>query len=171
MRTKSRGAALLVAGLLAVGGEVEAQEYVVMGTPRVNLRTGPGTEFAVVGMAQKGDLFQVAGETDGWWKIRMFSGDARYVSKATRVYPLASSEIVPEHRLQLPGSEEQRRSMRRSVQMGLERARREAEELLPPELDGARHDVLRRILEDRILLEMFHNLGMQPAVFDQLRGG
>jgi len=147
---------------------VEAQEYVVMGTPHVNLRTGPGTGFAVIGMAEKGDLFEVAGETNGWWEIRMFSGDTRYVSGAARVYPLTRAEIVPAHRLRLPDSEEQCRSMRRSVQMGLERARREAEELLPPEVDGPRHDALRRVLEDRILLEMFHIFGVQPAVFGQL---
>lgn len=168
MRTQWHGAALLVAGLLAVGGAVEAQEYVVMGTPHINLRTGPGTEFAIIGMAEKGDLFWVAGETDGWWEIRMFSGDTRWVSKAARVYPLTSAEIVPGHRLRLPESEEECRSMRRSIQMGFERAQREAEELLPAQVDGPRHDVLRHVFEDRILLEMFHIFGMQPAVFDQL---
>ena len=168
MTTPRRGAALLVAGLLSVGHGLEAQEYVVMGTPHVNVRTGPGTGFVVVGMAEKGDLFEVAGETDGWWEIRMFSGDTRFVSKSVRVYPLTSAEIVPGHGLRIPDAEERCRSIRRSVQMGLERARREAEELLPPEVDGPRHDVLRRVLEDRILLEMFHIYGLQPPVFDQL---
>lgn len=169
MRSRARAAALLAAaGLLAVAGGVGAQEYVVMGTPHVNLRTGPGTDFVVVGKAQKGDVFPVTGETDGWWEIRLFSGEPRYVSKAVRVYPLAAGDVVPEHGLVLPESQTLCNSVFRSVLMGLDRAEREAEELLPRGVDAARHDALRRVLEDRILLEMFHIYGLQAPVFGAL---
>lgn len=147
---------------------LHAQDYLVMGTPAVNLRTGPGTQFVIVGKAQKGDLFRVAGQTDEWWEVRMFSEPPRYVSKAVRVYPLAASQLVAQHGLALPESTEQRRLMRRSVLAGMERAGREAQELLPRLVDAARHEALREVMEDRILLEIFHILGLQPAAFDDL---
>ena len=163
-------AAALLAGLalLRGGGLLHAQEYLVMGTPAVNLRTGPGTDFVIVGKAEKGDLFSVAGQTDEWWEVRMFCEASRYVSKSVRAYPLAASEVVPQHGLALPESLEQRRLMRRSVLAGMARAGREAEELLPLSVDAARHEALREVMEDRILLEMFHVLGLQPAAFDDL---
>jgi hypothetical protein len=76
----------------------------------------------------------------------------------------------------LPESEARCRSMRQSVIMGFDRAQLEAEELLPRSVDALRHDNLRRVLEDRILLEMFHIYGLQPALYEPLmdmqwRGG
>ena len=166
----------VLTALSPAGARAAPQTFVVMGTPYVNLRTGPGTDHVVVGKAEKGDLFHVTGQTDGWWEIRMFSGDARYVSKAVRVYPLEPSQLVEGHGMTLPESEERCRSMRQSVLMGLDRAQREAQELLPAEVDSWRHDNLRRVLEDRILLEMFHIYGLQPALYEPLmalewRGG
>lgn len=158
----------IAAGLLFLVAPAQAQTYVVMGTPHVNLRTGPGTEHAVVAKAQKGDIFHVTGQTDGWWEIRMFSGAARFVSKAVRVYPLEPSQLVVGHAMALPESPERCRAMRQSVLMALERAQREAEELLPRVVDVPAHERLRRVLEDRILLETFHIYGLQPALFEPL---
>lgn len=159
-----------LAAALALAPPVLAaeQDYLVMGTPHVNVRTGPGTGYAVVGKAEKGDLFQITGETEGWWEVRMFSGDARFISKEVRVYPLTASQIVPGHAMILPESPALCRSMHRSVLMGLDRAQREAEELLPRDVEPGYHDDLRRVLEDRILLEMFHILGVQPALYGEL---
>lgn len=169
MRMKLRLAAALAAfGWAVAVSEAHAQEYVVMGTPHVNLRTGPGTDFVVVGKAQKGDLFQVTGETDGWWEVRMFSGVPRYVSKEVRVYPLRADELLPDHGMSLPESAARCRSIQGSVLLGLDRAQREAEELLPKEVHALLHDELRSVLEDRILLEMFHIYGLQPTLFPEL---
>ena len=169
-------ASALAAALLTLPAVASAQKYVVMGTPHVNLRTGPGTEYVVVGKAQKGDIFRVSGQTDGWWEIEMFSGDARYVSKDVRVYPLEDDQLVDGHNMRLPESAVRCNSMRQSVLMGVDRATTEANELLPLNVDPARHEKLRRVLEDQILLDMFHNYGLQPAMFDSLmerqwRGG
>jgi hypothetical protein len=163
-------ASSLLAALFAFALPAAAmpQDYVVMGTPHVNLRTGPGTEYFVVGKAEKGDIFALAGQTDGWWEIRMFSGDIRYVSKDVRVYPLNKDQIVPGHNMTLPESAVRRRFIHQSVLMGVDRAAAEADELLPRDVDPARHENLRRISEDRILLETFHIYGLQPAMFDAL---
>jgi hypothetical protein len=161
-------AALVAAALSPSAAQAAPQTYVVMGTPHVNVRTGPGTDYVVVGRAQKGDLFHVTGQTDGWWEIRMFSGEPRFVSKEVRVYPLEPTQLVEGHAMELPASAVRCRSIYQSVLMGVDRAQREADELVPRAVDGPSHDRLRRVLEDRILLEMFHNYGVQPALFEPL---
>lgn len=45
----------------------------------VNVRSGPGTGYAVVGTANKGDTMSVAGVSGGWFKVRYQNGDA-YIS-------------------------------------------------------------------------------------------
>lgn len=161
-------AALAVAAIYPPAASAAPQTYLVMGTPHVNLRTGPGTEYVVVGQAQKGDIFHVTGQTDGWWEVRMFSGDARYVSKEVRVYPLEPSQLVEAHNMALPASAVRCRSIFQSVLMNVDRAQREADELLPRDVDATYHNALRRVLEDRILLETFHIYGVQPALFEPL---
>lgn len=148
--------------------EGAAQQYLVMGTPRVNLRTGPGTDHVVVGKAEKGDIFQVTGEEEGWWQIRMFSGEARYVSKAVRAHPLEVTSLLPAHRMTLPPERIRCRTMHANVLMALDRALREAAELLPDSVAPDHHERLRAVLEDRILLETFHNMGVQPALYGEL---
>jgi SH3-like domain-containing protein len=56
-------------------------EYVMMRGDKVNLRTGPGLDRAVVARAAKGDLFELIGETDSWYEIVMFTGDHRFMHK------------------------------------------------------------------------------------------
>jgi hypothetical protein len=40
--------------------------------------------------------------------------------------------------------------------------------VLPPTLNRERYTYLKKILEDRILLEMFHIHGLQPAMYRDL---
>ena len=54
------------------------------------------------------------------------------------------------------------------LEEGLDRAAREASEVIPPTLNLERHRFLKKILEDRILLEMFHIHGIQPALYGDL---
>jgi hypothetical protein len=144
------------------------QEYVVMGTPLVNLRTGPSTHAMVIGRAEKGDIFKVLGQTDEWYRILMFSGEARYVTKADFVYPLQREELIPGHEMDLPNSTARTRAIFWDTEEGMDRAAREAFEIIPPTLNRERYDTLKKILEDRILLEMFHIHGLQPALYGDL---
>lgn len=161
-------ATVLAAALFPAAANAAPQTYLVMGPPHVNVRTGPGTEYAVVGQAEKGDIFHVTGQTDDWWEIRLFSGDARFVSKAVRAYPLEPIQFEEGHNMTLPVSAVRCRSIYQSVLMNVDRAQREADELLPRDVDPTYHNALRRVLEDRILLEMFHIYGVQPALFEPL---
>jgi uncharacterized protein YraI len=160
-------AAFLLAAALGASSAA-AQDYVVMGTPLVNLRTGPSTDALVIGRAEKGDVFKVVGQSEEWYEIRMFSSEPRYVTKADFVYSLQAEELVEGHRMFLPSSTARCRSIFWDSEEGLDRAAREAAEVIPSTLNRERHTVLKRILEDRILLEMFHIHGIQPALYRDL---
>jgi len=159
---------LLLAAFLPAGAHAAPQDYVVMGTPLVNLRTGPSTNSMVLGRADKGDIFKVAGQTDEWYRILMFSGETRYVTKSDFVYPLEKDQLVEGHGMALPTSTARARSIFWDTEEGLDRAAREALEIIPATLNRERYTVLKKILEDRILLEMFHIHGLQPALYREL---
>jgi uncharacterized protein YraI len=164
----SMSVVLLLAVFLPVGVHASPQDYVVMGTPLVNLRTGPSTNAMVIGRAEKGDIYKVAGQTDEWYKILMFSGETRYVTKSDFVYPLRKDQLVDGHGMSLPTSTARCRSIFWDTEEGLDRAAREALEIIPATLNRERYTVLKKTLEDKILLEMFHIHGIQPALYREL---
>ena len=164
----SLSAILLISATLPAGAWAAPQDYVVMGTPLVNLRTGPSTNAMVIGRAEKGDIFKVVEATEEWYRILMFSGEPRYVTRSDFVYPLGREQLVDGHRMFLPTSTARARSIFWDTEKGLDRAAREALEVIPATLNRERYNVLERILEDRILLEMFHIHGIQPALYRDL---
>jgi hypothetical protein len=159
---------LLLLGVPWESATAAPQDYVVMGTPLVNLRTGPSTNAMVIGRAEKGDVFRVLGEAGEWYRIAMFSGEPRYVTRADFVYPLTEEDLVEGHRMFLPPSTARSRAIFWDTEEGLDRAAREAMEMIPPTLNRERYTVLKKVLEDRILLEMFHIHGIQPALYRDL---
>jgi hypothetical protein len=159
---------LLLMALVPEGALAAPQDYVVMGTPLVNLRTGPSTNAMVIARAQKGDVFKVVGQTDEWYQVLMFSGEPRYVTRSDFVYPLGSDQLVDGHEMALPVSTARCRSIFWDTEKGLDRAAREALELIPATLNRERYTVLKKVLEDKILLEMFHIHGVQPALYRDL---
>ena len=68
----------------------------------------------------------------------------------------------------LPSSTARVRSIFWDTEEGMDRAAREATEVIPVTLNRNRHTLLKQILEDRVLLEMFHIHGMQPALYREL---
>ena len=164
----SLSVALLLWATLPISAHAVPQEYVVMGTPLVNLRTGPSTNAMVIGRAEKGDIFKVVGQTGEWYQVLMFSGEPRYVTRSEFVYPLGADQFVEGHGMALPVSTAQSRSIFWDTEKGLDRAAREALELIPATLNRERYTVLKKVLEDKILLEMFHIHGIQPAMYREL---
>jgi hypothetical protein len=122
----------------------------------------------VIGRAEKGDIFRVLGQTEGWYKILMFSGEPRYVTRSDFVHPLEEAGFLDGHGMGLPTSTARSRSIFWDTEKGLDRAAREALEIIPATLNRARYTVLKKVLEDRILLEMFHIHGLQPALYREL---
>ena len=161
-------AGMFLGGFLLLSVPASAQDYVVMGTPLVNIRTAPSTDAMVIGRAQKGDIFRVVEVTEEWYKILVFSGEPRYVVKADFVYPLQTGELVEGHEMNLPTSTARARSIFWDTEEGLDRAAREATEIIPVHLNRERHTVLKKILEDRILMEMFEIHRVQPALYREL---
>ena len=168
--TKSVVLSLLLLSVLGATATC-AQEYIVMGTPKVNIRTGPSTEHFIIGRAEKGDIFRVVASEGHWVEIMMFSGDHRYVFAAEYVYPLTKSDLLPGHRMRLPDSEESRDAIRRDIQAAMARAAREAEEVIPASVDADRNETFRKIMEDQIILEVLHVHGFQPALYSDLMHG
>ena len=160
--------ALLLGAPLPAAGSPEPQDFVVMGTPLVNLRTGPSTDAMVIGRAGKGDIFPVVGQTEDWYQILMFSGETRYVTRSDFVYPLSRGQLIEAHGMSLPASTARVRAVFWDTEAALDRAAREASEVIPRTLNLERHTVLRKILEDGILLETFHIHGIQPALYRDL---
>ena len=143
-----------------------ATEYVVVSNSDVNFRTGPGTDRVVIARAEKGDIFTYVGETGEWVEIRMFSEEPRYVSRSY-VYPLTASQIVPGHNLTLP-ADSTCQALYAAVQWAIDRVELEATEILPASVDAQRHETLTRILEDRLMMEFFHNHGVQAVMYEAL---
>jgi hypothetical protein len=98
----------------------------------------------------------------------MFSSEPRYVIKADFVYPLTKDQLVDGHEMQIPLSTAKARSIFWDTEAGRDRAAREASEVIPVTLSRERQTLLKRILEDRILLEMFHIHRVQPALYRDL---
>jgi SH3 domain protein len=62
--------ALVAAALLALPGTALAQRAWVKGEVKLNLRTGPGTQFRIVGTVETGDEVRVIERGDDWTHVR-----------------------------------------------------------------------------------------------------
>ena len=169
LRTRRVTSALVLAAtVFLIASAAMCQDYVVMGTPLVNIRTGPGTDYVIVGRAEKGDIFRVVDRAEGWYEIVMFSGDTRHVFAADYVYPLSQESLVPGHRMDLSLFGKDLHPIHLDIEAARKRAKQEADELIPASVDDARNANLRKVLEDRIILEVLHIHGLQPALFNEL---
>ena len=160
---------LLLLTAIACISPTFAADYVVLVHSGVNIRTEPDTSSVVVCEASKGQLYRYAGESDGWFKVTMFCGEERFISKALSA-ALEESEILPGHNLRLTAAHEIKRAMRLRILHAKERAEREAEQIIPAALDADRNGRYRGILEDRYIFEIFQNHQVQPALYAELTG-
>jgi hypothetical protein len=139
-------------------------EYVMMRGDKINLRTGPGLERAVVAKAAKGDLFELIGETDDWYEIVMFTGDHRFVHKFWAL-EIGDPDSLPDINLNLPRSAGARRSLFLDIYFAEARAEKQANEIIPPAADRERNRRFRRMLEDGAVLEVMDIYEVQPILY------
>ncbi len=59
------------------GGEEDSEGYVLASA--LNVRSGPGTNYNILGKLYSGDLVEIVGSTNGWYKID-YNGGTGYVS-------------------------------------------------------------------------------------------
>ncbi|MBU1064819.1 hypothetical protein KKC74_08450 [bacterium] len=138
-----------------------AQEYVVTKTKHVNIRTNPSTGSFVVGQSMKGDIYEMIGEEGEWFVIKLFSENPRYINKCCA---LKLDDPITD-RLGLPESSEQCESIYSSIQALKYRARREATELIPQNVDEELNMNMQQILEDMHILNLFEIYSLNPAVY------
>ena len=159
--------AAVVLGALALPIPVLSREYVVMLSRNINLRTGPGTDRFVIGRAWKGDIFEMVEEIGNWYEIVMFSGDYRYGSKSWAAR-LTEADLLPGHGMIPPSDGDRLNSLYRDIIHAMERAGREADEIIPPLDDEGRNRVFRNLLEDRHVLEVMQIYSVQPALYCEI---
>lgn len=138
-----------------------AQDYIITSKRYVNIRTGPSTQSYVVGRSMKGDIYELIGEEDEWFVIKMFSQKSRYINKccATRLKGPVTDRLV------LPQSDDRLKSIYTSIQALKHRARREATELIPQSVDAELNMNMQHILEDMHILNLFKIYNLNPAVY------
>jgi hypothetical protein len=139
-------------------------DYVMTRGDRINIRTGPGKDRAVVAQAAKGDLFELVGETDDWYEIVLFSGDHRFINKFWAL-EVGDPDSLPEIELRLPRSTGRRRSLYLDIYLAESRAGDEADEIIPPAADRERNRHFRRMLEDKAVLEVMDIYEVQPILY------
>jgi len=61
----------LVLGWLALAGSAHAEQAWVKDELRLNVRTGPGTQFRILGAVGTGDKMEILKETEGWTRVRI----------------------------------------------------------------------------------------------------
>jgi hypothetical protein len=142
-------------------------EYVIMRGNRVNIRTGPGLDRAVVAQAAKGDIFELAGETEDWYEVLLFTGDHRYVHKFWAL-EIGDPDSLPDINLRLPRSAGTRRSLFLDIYFAEVRARDRADEIIPQSADRKRNRRFRRMLEDGAVLAVMDIYDVQPILYWEL---
>lgn len=80
VRALALASGVLTIGLLLAASAGLAQERAwIGGEVRLNLRTGPGTEYRILGFAQTGDAASVLERTDEWTKVRLENGKEGWI--------------------------------------------------------------------------------------------
>lgn len=61
---------------------LEPKPYAIVRNPRVNVRSGPGTDFAAVGQAQQGARLEIVGRNQAgdWWQVCCVNGQKGWIS-------------------------------------------------------------------------------------------
>lgn len=73
----------------------------------LRIRSGPGTNYQIIGSAGKGETFKLVAQQSGWYKVLLKNGDYGWISAtyATITDNQASSKPAPDSKPQVPGEE------------------------------------------------------------------
>jgi hypothetical protein len=164
--TAALGVAVILFVLCPLG-ECWCADYVMTRGDRINIRTGPGMDRAIVAQAAKGDMFEMVGETDDWYEIVLFTGDHRYVHKFWAL-EVGDPDSLPGIRMELPESAGTRRSLFLDIYFAEVRAQDQADEVIPPSADRERNRHFRRMLEDEAILAVMDVYEVQPVLYWEL---
>jgi hypothetical protein len=155
---------LVILVVLLPAARLWCAEFVMMRGDRINIRTGPGMDRAVVAQALKGDMFEMVGETGDWYEIVLFTGDHRYVHKFWAV-EVGDPDSLLGINMGLPESAGVRRSLFLDIYFAETRAQSKADEVIPPSADRERNRHFRRMLEDEAILTVMDIYEAQPILY------
>lgn len=156
---------IVLAQFIAGSCYLISQNYVVLNTPNVNIRTGPGTDKFIVCMAGKGEIFKLVKEEGDWLEIEMYSGDNRYVHRDL-VYFL--EEFSPGHNMVMPESVEKSKKIYMDLLWAKSVSKKEAAEIIPESISPERNENFRKIMEDKNIHTIFEIHGFQSAMYPKL---
>jgi hypothetical protein len=134
--------------------------YIEITRSTVNVRSEPSTSGSLVAKAKRGDIFELTGEENGWFQIRMFSGKSRFIHKN-----LAREAA---YSLQVPQDLELRKKVYEGWFNAERRAKREADRRHPPDRDLEANLEYQQLLNDRYKLEMMQTLGVQAPLYRRI---
>ncbi len=72
---------MILLALLLLGSNSRAEQVLMVTGQRVNLRTGPGTTYAIMGTVVQGEQYPVVTEFGDWYKIRLEDGREGWIYK------------------------------------------------------------------------------------------
>jgi len=153
---------MLLAFLIGVtaGQSLAARRFIEVTRSTVNIRAQPGTRGQLVAKAYRGDIFELTGEEEGWFRIRLFSGKSRYIHK--------NLARPASYQLQVPADADLRRRVYREWFKAEERAEKEAGRKYPPNFRLKENLEYQQILNDRYKLRMMQKLGVQAPVYRRI---
>lgn len=61
--------------------KTEEPEGIEIGKGNWNVRTGPGTQYGIVGLAREGEVYQATGKSDGDWIGILYGGEERWINE------------------------------------------------------------------------------------------
>ena len=82
--------------ILPVGGKVQAGDYVQISGNIVNLRSGPGTNYPILGQATNGQVATLEGGNQGWVKLRFQDNLTGWIADWL-VKPAQATAGIPRH--------------------------------------------------------------------------
>lgn len=150
-------ASLLLGGITAT---LSAQQYLEVTGRKSNIRSSPTTRSSIVTRAQRGDIFELKGESGDWYHIRLFSGELRYLHKRL------AQEIS--YNPEVPEDSSQRREIFTTLQEVDRRVEREAEKKHPTDKALKKNIAYAHILEDRYKLKVIRQFGIQAPLYRRL---
>ena len=164
MRSLTIGFTALLVFLLG-GGAVAQDRYIKLTADQVPIRFAPTATAQLVATGRAGDVFELAGEKQGWFEIYMFSGESRFVIK--------SSAQLTAYKLLLPASIAVRRQIFRALVKTETRSTEEANLKYP--LAGTKsarlvdkHIEYMRVLDEQYKLAVMHQFNVQTPIYADL---
>jgi hypothetical protein len=146
--------------------DIEILSYIESTDDSANILNYPRSNADVVATAKKGDLFKPVSEDSNWYKIKMFTGSDRYISKnhsrSTTIE--ISSKIVSS----IPEPKRRRIFMEMVGAEG--RAQEEADQLYPMTIKDNidRNIAYNSLLKDRYKLAMAHKFDILLPTYDKI---